>query len=235
MSPPVILAVLVAGIAAALAFPGPPPRQEVREERPAGSGAALPVVGAIGVVAIAYLMLGGTLGITVGAVGGVLGWRALGRLESRGEKQRRVALQRVAPLVADLVAAALAAGRDPGSALLLAAASVGSEAEEELAIYSASLALGAEPASVWRALGEHPQFGGVGRAFLRATETGSPVTDAMRRGAEDLRRVDRSAREAAARTVSTRAAAPLGMFLLPAFVVVGVVPLVAGAIGLLIS
>jgi Flp pilus assembly protein TadB len=179
---------------------------------------------------VSYVMLGGALGLAVGVLGGLLAWKSLGRLESRPEKARRAALQRLAPLLADLVAGALAAGRDPGSALRLAAQSAGPLAEAELAIFTASLDLGAEPVSVWRALGEHPQFGGVGRAFLRATETGSSVTEAMRRGAEDLRTIDRAVRESSARTVSAKAAAPLGVCLLPAFVVVGIVPLIAGAV-----
>jgi Flp pilus assembly protein TadB len=181
-------------------------------------------------VVAGYLMLGGALGVVVGGFAGLLAWKALARLEGRGERQRSVALMRLAPLLADLVAAALAAGRDPGSALRLAAESAGPEAERELAVFSASLALGADPVAVWRDLSRHPQFGAVGRAFVRASETGSSVTEAMKRGAEDLRALDRSEREAAARTVATRAAAPLGVCLLPAFVLVGIVPLVAGAV-----
>ncbi len=52
----------------------------------------------------------------------------------------------------------------------------------------------------------------------------------MARLAEDLRAVTRSEMEGRARAVGVKAAGPLGLCLLPAFVLVGVVPLVAGTV-----
>lgn len=231
---PVLSAALLASLAVGLWLRAPAGRHTRPGDKQRVDGSLLPLAGVAGVVVVVYFMLGGFLGLGAGAVAGVAAWKALGRLEGRAESRRGTALLRLAPLVADLVAAALAVGRDPASALRLAAEAADPKVAEELAPYSASLTLGAEPTTVWRALGQHPQFGGVGRAFLRATETGSSVTEAMERGAEDLRAIDRSVREASARTVSTRAAAPLGICLLPAFVVVGIVPLVAGAVGQLL-
>jgi hypothetical protein len=71
--------------------------------------------------------------------------------------------------------------------------------------------------------------------MARAVETGASVSDALRRLAEDLQAVSRSEAEARARTVGVRAAAPLGLCLLPAFVLVGVVPLVAGTVASLLG
>ena len=51
----------------------------------------------------------------------------------------------------------------------------------------------------------------------------------MARLAEDLRRAARADVETRARAVGVKAAVPLGVCLLPAFVLVGVVPLVAGS------
>ncbi|HNO40656.1 MAG TPA: type II secretion system protein, partial [Marmoricola sp.] len=51
---------------------------------------------------------------------------------------------------------------------------------------------------------------------------------AMQRLAGDLRDQAAAAVEARARSVEVRAAGPLGLCLLPAFVVLGIVPLVAG-------
>ena len=48
--------------------------------------------------------------------------------------------------------------------------------------------------------------------------------------AEELRERTRADVEARARSVSTRAAAPLGVCFLPAFVLLGIVPLVAGLV-----
>ena len=55
----------------------------------------------------------------------------------------------------------------------------------------------------------------------------------MARLAVDLRRGARARVEARARAVGVRAALPLGLCLLPAFVLLGVVPLVAGSLPVL--
>ena len=55
----------------------------------------------------------------------------------------------------------------------------------------------------------------------------------MGRLSDDLRRASRADVESRARAVGVKAAVPLGVCLLPAFVLVGVVPLVAGAVGVL--
>jgi hypothetical protein len=57
----------------------------------------------------------------------------------------------------------------------------------------------------------------------------------MLRLAEDLRRRDRADVESRARSVGVKAALPLGLCLLPAFVLVGVVPLVAGSVSVLLG
>jgi hypothetical protein len=57
----------------------------------------------------------------------------------------------------------------------------------------------------------------------------------MLRLAEDLRRDTRAQLESRARAVGVKAALPLGVCLLPAFVLVGVVPLVAGSVSVLIG
>jgi hypothetical protein len=57
--------------------------------------------------------------------------------------------------------------------------------------------------------------------------------ESLDRLAQDLREVGRTEVEARVRQVEVRTAVPLGVCLLPAFVLVGVVPLVAGAVGVL--
>ena len=105
---------------------------------------------------------------------------------------------------------------------------------EELAAVAARLRLGVDPATVWRDLAGHPQLGGLGRTVARAVESGASVAEAMQRLADDLRRQHRAAMETKARAVGVQAALPLGVCLLPAFVLVGVVPLVAGSVSILV-
>jgi glutamine synthetase len=131
------------------------------------------------------------------------------------------------------MAACLGAGLSPTSALDYVAEAVGPPAHDELVAVSARLRLGVDPGTVWRDLAHHPQLGGLGRALARAVESGASVADAMERLSDDLRRATRADVENRARAVGVKAAVPLGVCLLPAFVLVGVVPLVAGAVGVL--
>ena len=114
-------------------------------------------------------------------------------------------------------------------------AAVADPMAEELAALSARLRMGVDPSTAWRDLARHPQLGGVGRAVSRAVDSGASVADAMLRLSEDLRREARSEVETRARAVGVKAAIPLGICLLPAFVLIGVVPLVAGSVRVLVG
>ena len=66
------------------------------------------------------------------------------------------------------------------------------------------------------------------RTFARAARSGSRVADAVDRLSTELALQARARREDRARSVGVRAALPLGLCLLPAFLLIGIVPLVAG-------
>ncbi len=90
------------------------------------------------------------------------------------------------------------------------------------------LRLGLDPGEVWRLVTADADLAPLGRALGRAHETGAPVVAAVERLAEELARSARADVEDRARAVGVRAAAPLGLCLLPAFLLVGIVPVVAG-------
>lgn len=188
---------------------------------------------AIGLAAGAFA--GGVVGAVLGPVVGVGAWVYLGRLEPAEARRRRERLEADLPHVVDLLAACLAGGQAPGAAVGHVAASLGGPVAEELALIEARVRLGVDPVSVWRAVGRQPELGPLGRAVARALDSGSSVADAMVRLAEDLRRDARARVEAQARTVGVKAALPLGACMLPAFVLVGVVPLVAGSLSVVLT
>jgi hypothetical protein len=64
--------------------------------------------------------------------------------------------------------------------------------------------------------------------MVRAQRSGAPVTDEVARLADELDRRSRARVEDRARTVGVKAAVPLGVCLLPSFLLIGVVPLAAG-------
>jgi len=234
-----LLAALLAGASAALALPparrAPVAPAPVRTPQPNGSRTTLRTVTALAVGLGVALLLGGLPGAVAGPPAGFAAWWAVGRLEPVAVRRRRERLVAAVPHVVDLVAACLAAGLSPSAALEEVAAAVDAPARDELAAVSARLRVGVDPGTVWRDLSRHPQLGGLGRAVARAVETGASVADALERLAGDLRRTARAEVETRARAVGVKAAVPLGLCLLPAFVLVGVVPLVAGSLTALLG
>jgi Flp pilus assembly protein TadB len=172
--------------------------------------------------------------VVVGLLLGVGVWVAVPRLEGEGVRRERERLERQAPLVVDLVAACLASGSALDRALDAAARAVGEPASGVLLRATASLRLGAEPHEVWREVALHVPLAGLARAVARSTETGAPLADLLPRVADRARAAHRATVEARVRTVAVRLTAPLGLAFLPAFVLLGVVPVVASWVGVLL-
>lgn len=179
---------------------------------------------------------GGCCAIVVGGLwGGVLGLltglacdRGLRRLEPRSSRRRRERLAADLPVAADLLAACLLSGSTVVDAAESVAAAVGGPLEEELHGVVASVRLGADPAAAWLALGGEHRLEPLGRTVARAVDSGAPVADAMVRFADDQREERRRAAAASAARVGVRAAIPLGVCFLPAFVLLGVLPVIGG-------
>jgi len=178
-----------------------------------------------------WAMVGGPVGLAVGLVCGVTVWVVLGRTEDPAVVRRREALVDDLPTGVDLLASCLDAGAAPESALVSVSQALGAPVGEEFLGIHHRLEVGVDPVQVWRTVAAHPQLGDLGRAVGRAHQTGAPVGEAVHRLAQELRERTRADVEERARSIEVKAAAPLGLCLLPAFVVLGVVPLVAGVFG----
>lgn len=235
------LAAVAAAVATTLLLPVrsaprvPPAAPPPRDEHDTGAGPLLLrvlVTPAVGLAAA--VLVGGRVGLVVAAVGAAVTWWLSGRLEPPAVRRRRHQLEAAVPHAVDLMAACLAAGLSPGSALEQVREVVDDPLSCELTSVARRLELGVDPATVWRDVAGHPQLGGFGRTMSRAVESGASVSDAMQRLADDLRARDRAEVETRARAVGVKAALPLGGCLLPAFVLVGVVPLVAGSVAFLV-
>lgn len=175
-----------------------------------------------------WSMVGGPIGLGVGLGCAVAVWVVLGRTEDPAVVRRREQLAEDLPVGVDLLAACLDAGAAPESALASVSRALGGPVGEEfLAIYH-RLEVGVDPAQVWRSVARDPQLAPLGRAVGRAHETGAPVGRAVHQLAGELRERARAEVETRARSIEVKAAAPLGLCLLPAFVVLGVVPMVVG-------
>lgn len=171
------------------------------------------------------VLLGGVLGVPAGLAAGAATWTAATRVEPPAVRRRRDEVRRDLPHVVTLLAAALRSGLDPAAAIGLVCRALPGPAAARLDATAARLRLGGDVAAAWAGLAHDPELAPLGRTLARAHRTGAPVVAAVDRLAADLAAHARSEVEDRARAVGVRAAVPLGLCLLPAFLLLGIVPL----------
>ncbi len=194
-----------------------------------GTVARAPTIVAVGIGVLVAAAVGGGLGILLGCAAGVFTRRVLHgtAVSAAGQRSRRLAVD--LPLATELLAACLAAGALPPQAAEAVAGAVNEPLAGELRRVVATLRLGGDPVRTWAGLTEGP-LQSLGAAFVRSADTGAPLVNLLTELATELRSRERIAAEAEARRVAIRAAAPLGLCFLPAFVLIGLVPIVAGLV-----
>jgi pilus assembly protein TadC len=200
--------------------PSPPTSQARERGRPSALRRGV-LAGVAGLAA--GLLVGGPLGVVVGAAVVVLGERWL-----RGgvDVDEGPMLTRALPGACDLLAVCLAAGVPVGAAVAGVSAAVPPPLAPHLARVAALHRLGAEPRRAWA---DAPaELAALGRVLVRAGESGATAAPALRALAADGRAAARTAAEAAVRRAGIWVLAPLGLCFLPAFVCLGVAPMVLG-------
>lgn len=183
-------------------------------------------IAAAGVGLVVALAWGGVVGIVIGVLVALLLPRAVERLESRGARTRREALTRQAASAADLLAACLASGAPLPSSVAAVAEALGDPIAQPLRALVHSLELGADPRSAWQALAREQPLAPIARAAARSHESGAPLGEMLRGASADLRRAHHASAEAAARASGVKAVGPLAACFLPAFLLLGIVPVV---------
>ncbi|MBU2693811.1 type II secretion system F family protein [Pimelobacter sp. 30-1] len=173
----------------------------------------------------AAALLGGLLALPAGLAAAAATWIAATRLEPPAVRRRRDEVRRDLPHVVTLLAAALRSGLDPAAAIDLVCKALPGPAAARLDTTAARLRLGGDAAAAWTGLAHDPDLAPLGRTLARAHRTGAPVVAAVERLAADLAAHARAETEDRARAVGVRAAVPLGLCLLPAFLLLGIVPL----------
>lgn len=226
-----LLAALAAALAVALLLP---PRPRARRPRSASAASPwltrwrLPLASLAGVAGVAFL--DGPPGVVAGVVLAGFVWVVAGRAEDPAVRRSREQVARELPQVVRLLGLALASGAPvPGALGLVAAAFPGASAEA-LAATRERLALGVPEEMVWEELADQPGLQPLARALARSARTGASSADVVARLADDLAERARGAVEDRARAVGIRAAVPLGVCLLPAFVLLGIVPVIAATL-----
>jgi Flp pilus assembly protein TadB len=132
------------------------------------------------------------------------------------------------PLMAELVAACLTAGSTPAQAADAVGRSTGGPLGDRLVRAASELRLGAEPSAVWGRFGALPGCEELARCMERAGTAGVPPAQAVARLAAECRARRARAATARARRAAVLITGPLGLCFLPAFLAVGVAPVVIG-------
>lgn len=243
------LAILLAAAATALAL-GPSPRSmrlrriaaemgpanadpaaDDRAPTPGGLASARARAASALVMGVAAgWWIGGFPGPVVGLCVASAAWFGLRYVESKADVRPRATNSPAVPLVAELMSAAVAAGCPPVVAAEAVADALGGPVGAVLRSTAAAVRLGSDPGTAWLGLGAtDPAFRPLARALASSATWGTSPNEMLDRAARDARDTARWAAEARARSLGARAAAPLGLCFLPAFVLVGIVPLVVTA------
>lgn len=108
---------------------------------------------------------------------------------------------------------------------------LGGPVGEALARGAAEVRLGGEPATAWRRLASAPGAAALARLLERADISGLPTAGPVARLAADTRAEWSRTATARARRAAVMVTVPVGLCFLPAFIAVGVLPIVIGLAG----
>jgi pilus assembly protein TadC len=192
---------------------------------PSGGADPLPVLAGLGVGALVAVVVGGwagtVLAVPVAAAVLVASRRVLGR--DRAEAPDPLALA----AGWDLLAACLRAGLTVPAAVRVVAGHLPAEPGGHLRTVAERLALGATARDAW----EVPEGSPVRRladAARRSADSGAGLAAVAARAALDARTVARDTATARGQRAAVLITGPLGLCFLPAFLVLGVAPVVIG-------
>ncbi|MGA5507884.1 type II secretion system F family protein [Streptomyces umbrinus] len=187
----------------------------------------LPVLGAL---SVCWAVVGGATGVVVGLVAGFGMWRWQRRPAPVEEFDVGLATRQL-PLAADLLAACIAAGASPAVAAQAVGEALDGPVGQRLARGAAEVRLGGEPAEAWRGLAALPGARALARLLERAGESGVPAAGPVARVAAEARAEWGRTATARARRAGVLVTAPVGLCFLPAFIAIGVLPVVIGLAG----
>ncbi|MDT0277524.1 type II secretion system F family protein [Blastococcus goldschmidtiae] len=175
------------------------------------------------------LLVGGTVGMAAGGALGVAVERVMRARAPDDAGTDRAAMVRDLPAACDLLGVCLVAGLPVEGALEAVGGAVGGPLGAQLRSVAALSRLGADPRRAWADV--PPELSALGRVVVRAGESGAMVAGALRTLAAESRATARTETQVAVQRAGVWVLAPLGACFLPAFVCLGVAPLVIGIAG----
>jgi Flp pilus assembly protein TadB len=227
----IALAAVLVSLAVYVVIPGGPEPRLQRIARPLITARRSLTSTQRSVVAVTLVSLGcvslfGVIpGVPLAVVGAVLVQNMMGRLEPAESRRLRQALDRQLPDALDVLTSILEAGATPADALQAVGHALGPPVGTELMRVSRAMSLGATTEQAWASA--HQSMRPLARAMSRSAESGAPLALVLAGASADARREHRVRVEIAARSAGVRAVAPLAACFLPAFLLMGVAPIVA--------
>ena len=173
----------------------------------------------------------GHLAPVAGLVCAGASWWVLRRAEPPSARREREQVARTLPHLIQLYAATLRAGSEPVAGLGRVCVALPGPAADRLAPVVEHARWGSGGVEAWRVVEDDDALVPLARAMVRSHASGASVVEVVERLADELERESLARAEDAARRVGVAAAVPLGVCLLPAFLLLGVVPTVAALFG----
>ena len=184
---------------------------------------------AVGMAILLMSPTGPLVALPLAGVAVVTVWIVLGKMVSSRVQAQRRRQEETLPEALDLIRLCLKAG----SPLRMAVASTASglpEAQEPLGKILSGVAVGLSDSDAWLALASDRVWGDVSQDIARAVGGGLSVERVLVHHGQTARRRVRTAQLTAAKAVGVKSVAPVGACYLPAFLLLGVVPVVAAGI-----
>lgn len=151
------------------------------------------------------------------------------------ERRRRRELEGSVADVCELLAVCLEAGAPPRIALAEVAGVLDGPVAAELRRVGDRIELGVPEPEAWATLAGVPGYGALARDLARSVAHGTRLGDLVRRHAHDARREAAARALSRARSAGVRSVLPLMLCFLPAFLLVGVVPVLASVLAGLVG
>ncbi len=182
---------------------------------------------------VAFSVLPADTGIWVGIV--ALATIVLAGGQVAGRNRTTGALQADLADTVELLAVCLAAGSSMRHALDVVAEVSGAETAVLLGRVSGQLWMGVTQQQAWLELKSDPSWGPVASDVARSARSGTSLVEVLHVHAAEARLITQEQALQRARTAGVRSVVPLMACFLPAFVLVGVLPIIAGLLSGLLS
>ncbi len=173
----------------------------------------------------AWVGLGTTLGV------GLLVFVGLGRWPGPAVRSRDREVQTQLPSVCTLLAVCLEAGLPLRNAVAAVAEGSGGAMAEAMRRLDTAVRLGVPETEAWLELGRtRPAFADLARELSHAAGSGMALAPVLRHHAREAQRQAQGTAQSRARKAGVSSVVPLMICFLPAFLLIGVVPIIGGVV-----